>query len=474
MIERGNTIDEIIDYYDSLEEWAKPVHSMDTPLNYLLEEKRKASESDVPLTYEYDIAISSMKAMNCVILPFFNLEKRIKVQIHRMADWGTISLRKTGYKLLPLETIFGTLRQISPEKRETIFRSCSFSYNVLVKLQSSLEENSITDFISTMGETRDVGFISDVCQEYGIVDPPLMPDWEDVVSDMDSIKMKELLNLSPKQLNDKRPLSNDKSDKGQVLINIAGKIYSILIDHIENDLESYPDDYFTDREMEMFANIVKRPEGKVFRYLYKTYLEAHTGPSILEPLPGVPEEGMPMIQNEKQDDGKYHFEWPSWDDFNNRTTVGIPPRFEFITKHVKAVEEDLKNPEGYEHFKGFMNLVAEYGSIDNDTDMKTLLQFVTGKAFEGSTMRIRWKADNYLGRTLFLVVQWISDDNDKLGMTARMTEFYFESGKEDEGLTNPSQFLQRAKQIDKGILKKLHDQYSFFPSTKAEAKTKRK
>ena len=143
MIERGNTIDEIIDYYDSLEEWAKPVHSMDTPLNYLLEEKRKASESDVPLTYEYDIAISSMKAMNCVILPFFNLEKRIKVQIHRMADWGTISLRKTGYKLLPLETIFGTLRQISPEKRETIFRSCSFSYNVLVKLQSSLEENSL-------------------------------------------------------------------------------------------------------------------------------------------------------------------------------------------------------------------------------------------------------------------------------------------------------------------------------------------
>lgn len=172
----------------------------------------------------------------------------------------------------------------------------------------------------------------------------------------------------------------------------------------------------------------------------------------------------------------YQFEWPSWEDFKERTSVGIPPSFEFLTELVDRVEDDFKTPEGYEHFKDFMNLVAKYGSIKSDTVMKALLQFVTKKAFEGAAKKIKWNADNYLGRVLYFVVQWISVDDEKLGKTARMTEFcYSNPDMPDKGLDMDRIYttLQRAKGISTEILNKLHDCYDFIPNTKAAA-SKRK
>lgn len=174
----------------------------------------------------------------------------------------------------------------------------------------------------------------------------------------------------------------------------------------------------------------------------------------------------------------YQFKWPSWDEFNEKTIKGIPAHFDYITKHVAIVEQDFKTPEGYEHFKDFMNLVAEYGSIDNDADMKTLLQFVTGKAFDGAKMKIKWKADNSCGRILYFVVQWISNDNDKLAMVDRMTDFYYSPSVKDEdkdkGLSSPSVFLQGAKGIKDSVLKNLHFYYNIIPETREDAKKKRK
>ena len=172
------------------------------------------------------------------------------------------------------------------------------------------------------------------------------------------------------------------------------------------------------------------------------------------------------------------FKWPSWEEFNEKTIKGIPAHFDYITKHVAVVEQDFKTPEGYEHFKDFMNLVAEYGSINNDADMKTLLQFVTGKAFDGAKKKIRWKADNFCGRILYFVVQWISNDNDKLAMVDRMTDFYYPESVKDEdkdkGLSNPSVFLQGAKGIKDSVLKNLHFYYNIIPETREDAKKKRK
>lgn len=174
----------------------------------------------------------------------------------------------------------------------------------------------------------------------------------------------------------------------------------------------------------------------------------------------------------------YQFKWPSWDEFNEKTIKGIPAHFDYITKHVAIVEQDFKTPEGYEHFKDFMNLVAEYGSIDNDADMKTLLQFVTGKAFDGAKMKIRWKADNSCGRILYFVVQWISNDKDKLAMVDRMTDFYYSESVKDEDkdkvLSSPSVFLQGAKGIKDSVLNNLHFYYNIIPETREDAKKKRK
>ena len=191
--------------------------------------------------------------------------------------------------------------------------------------------------------------------------------------------------------------------------------------------------------------------------------------------PGQSPEGDDIGEN-LEEPKPYQFKWPSWEDFKERTSVGIPLSFEFITKLVDRVEDDFKTPEGYEHFKDFMNLVAEYGSIKDDTVMKALLQFVTKKAFEGAAKKIKWNADNYLGRVLYFVVQWISDDDEKLGKTARMTEFcYSNPDMPDKGLDMDRIYttLQRAKGISTEILNKLHDCYDFIPNTKAAA-SKRK
>jgi len=192
-------------------------------------------------------------------------------------------------------------------------------------------------------------------------------------------------------------------------------------------------------------------------------------------------ERAPTEVKEPDGDGekKSRFEWPSWEEFKEKTSIGIPRDFEFLTKLVDGIKNDI-NPEedsevdskGYERFKRFMNTLADYGSIGDDANMKSLIQFITGKCFAEASSKIRWNADNNLGRVLYFVVQWISDDDEKLGKTARMTDFiYSDPDMPDKGLDMDkiSSTLQRAKGIRPDILGRLHDCYAFIPGTKDDA-----
>lgn len=194
-----------------------------------------------------------------------------------------------------------------------------------------------------------------------------------------------------------------------------------------------------------------------------------------EPQPKVEPEGQKPGGERKPEEPKpYRFEWPSWEEFKEKTSIGIPKGFEFLTKLVDGI--DINTKDGYEKFKKFLDVVADYGSIDDDANMMALIQFITGKCFDGASSKIRWEADNKMGRVLFFVVQWISDDDGKLGKTARMTDFKFSNpGNPDTGIDMDkiSSTLQRAKGIDDNILDRLHACYAFIPGTKDDAQKRK-
>lgn len=101
--------------------------------------------------------------------------------------------------------------------------------------------------------------------------------------------------------------------------------------------------------------------------------------------------------------------WPTLKDFLQKEHL----QAYCIRKLQPDVEKDFKSEEGYEHFKRFMNQVAEYGGITNDVDMEALLQFVTGRRFDDAGKHLRWDGTLTNARILFYVVQKISADSTR-------------------------------------------------------------
>ena len=101
--------------------------------------------------------------------------------------------------------------------------------------------------------------------------------------------------------------------------------------------------------------------------------------------------------------------WPTLKDFLQKEHL----QAYCIRKLQPDVEKDFESEEGYEHFKRFMNQVAEYGGITNDVDMEALLQFVTGRRFDDAGKHLRWDGTLTNARILFYVVQKISADSTR-------------------------------------------------------------
>lgn len=101
--------------------------------------------------------------------------------------------------------------------------------------------------------------------------------------------------------------------------------------------------------------------------------------------------------------------WPTLKDFLQKEHL----QAYCIRELQPDVEKDFESEEGYEHFKRFMNLVAEYGGITNDVDMEALLQFVTGRRFDDAGKHLRWDGTLTNARILFYVVQKISADSTR-------------------------------------------------------------
>lgn len=106
---------------------------------------------------------------------------------------------------------------------------------------------------------------------------------------------------------------------------------------------------------------------------------------------------------------RYYYSWPTLKDFLQKEHL----QAYCIRKLQPDVEKDFKSEEGYEHFKRFMNQVAEYGGITNDVNMEALLQFVTGRRFDDAGKHLRWDGTLMNARILFYVVQKISADSTR-------------------------------------------------------------
>lgn len=417
MQRRGYTIDEVNAYYDSLQKWAEPVHSMDPLIEFFSEIKSIESESEEPLTEEYDAVLSSFKAVNSVILPFFNLNRRIMTQIHRMEDWGKISLKKTGYPLLPLNTIYETLRSIPIYKREAILRHCSFSYNDLTRLLINLEEDHRPEVISILGDSNDVCIISDICQEYGIVEPDPVPTWADSAKIVDITAALERLNLSPEQLNTDDDPSNYRFTRDG-LLSIVVEFYKPLIKFI--DVVDKGSAIYTDRELFLFASILKRPDGKHFVSIYKGHLQREEEKAIQNPsassLP--PEQGrQPDAISESPipyEGGEQH---PEAESTNDIDTFKVPDDIFKIEGHFPI---DTKNadahfrtkPEieklGGKKFAELIDCIVASGYIAS-TDKQRLTYILTGRCKPDNYNKddaLKWIDSGY-GYELFYVIKYI-------------------------------------------------------------------
>lgn len=417
MQRRGYTIDEVNAYYDSLQKWAEPVHSMDPLIEFFSEIKSIESESEEPLTEEYDAVLSSFKAVNSVILPFFNLNRRIMTQIHRMEDWGKISLKKTGYPLLPLNTIYETLRSIPIYKREAILRHCSFSYNDLTRLLIDLEEDHRPEVISILGDSNDVCIISDICQEYGIVEPDPVPTWADSAKIVDITAALERLNLSPEQLNTDDDPSNYRFTRDG-LLSIVVEFYKPLIKFI--DVVDKGSAIYTDRELFLFASILKRPDGKHFVSIYKGHLQREEEKAIQNPsassLP--PEQGrQPDAISESpipNEGGEQH---PEAESTNDIDTFKVPDDIFKIEGHFPI---DTKNadahfrtkPEieklGGKKFAELIDCITASGYIASK-DKQLLTYILTGRCKPENYNKddaLEWIDSGY-GYELFYVIKYI-------------------------------------------------------------------
>ena len=401
---RGYTIDEVNAYYDSLQKWAEPVHSMDPLLELFSEIKSIESESEEPLTEEFDAVLSSLKAMNSVILPFFNLNRRIMTQIHRMEDWGKISLKKTGYPLLPPNTIYETLRSIPIYKREAILRQCSFSYKNLIRLLANLEEDNRSECISILGDSNDVGFISDICQDYGIVEPDPVPTWADCAKVVDITAVLERLNLSPEQLNTDEP--TDYRFTRDELLSISVKFYKPLIEYI--DILDKGSAIYTDRELFLFASILKRPDGEHFVSIYKGHLQRQEEKALRKQADAIPDNPLPNVGAEQHTENE-----PT----NNYVTFKIPDdifekegHYPIDTKNTDAHFRTKPEIEklGGKKFAELIDCITASGYIASK-DKQLLTYILTGRCKPENYNKddaLEWIDSGY-GYELFYVIKYI-------------------------------------------------------------------
>ena len=401
---RGYTIDEVNAYYDSLHKWAEPVHSMDPLLELFSNLKSLASKSEEPLTEEYDAVLSSLKAMNSVILPFFNLNRRIMTQIHRMEDWETISLKKAGYPLLPLDTIYETLRSIPLDKREAILRHGSFSYNALTRLLVNLEEGNRSEFISILGGSNDVDIISDICQEYGIVEPNPVPTWAECAKIVDITAALERLNQSPEQQITVEP--SDYRFTRDELLSIVVKFYKPLIEYI--DILDNGSAIYTDRELSLFASIVNRPDGKHFVSIYKKHLQREDAKTIQKQPAVIPENPIPNASRDQ-----HAREEPT----NNIDPFKVPDdlfdikgHYPFDTKNAGAHFRTKHEIEilGGKIFAEFIDCIAASGYIASK-DKHLLTYILTGRCKPENYNEhetLEW-CDSGYGYELFYVIKYI-------------------------------------------------------------------